>query len=498
MPLTVAPQVNRGSPVLAAALLLAGCASLAPPFETPPLPVAPTFESTPAAANAAALTNPALLGWRDHFTDPALQTVVEMALKNNRDLRTAVLRVEEARAAFDIQRSERWPTVAAQGGAERSRVPGGLSPTGGPMLANQYRLGVGVASWEIDFWGAVQSRNEAALQTYLATDAGRRATTLNLIAQVANSYLVLRELDERLALARQTIATREESVRIFTRRYEVGSSSRLNLTQVQTLLLQARSLNAQLEQARATQAHALTLLVGAPVSLPPTDRTLDPAISSVELTTGLPSDLLLNRPDIVAAEHQLRASHANIGAARAAYFPRVALTGSLGTASSELDGLFGSGSQTWSFGPSVSLPLFDGGRLDANLAVTRTRQALAVTAYERAIQSAFRDVADALSSRRWLVEQRALAQAALEVQTERARLSQLRFDSGATSFLEVLDAQRDLLTAQQQTVQARRALMSNRVGLYAALGGGSLTLGADLPTTLSSATAPASAGLRTP
>lgn len=366
------------------------------------------------------------------------------------------------------------------------------------MLANQYRLGVGVASWEIDFWGAVQSRNEAALQTYLATDAGRRATTLNLIAQVANSYLVLRELDERLALARQTIATREESVRIFTRRYEVGSSSRLNLTQVQTLLLQARSLNAQLEQARATQAHALTLLVGAPVSLPPTDRTLDPAISSVELTTGLPSDLLLNRPDIVAAEHQLRASHANIGAARAAYFPRVALTGSLGTASSELDGLFGSGSQTWSFGPSVSLPLFDGGRLDANLAVTRTRQALAVTAYERAIQSAFRDVADALSSRRWLVEQRALAQAALEVQTERARLSQLRFDSGATSFLEVLDAQRDLLTAQQQTVQARRALMSNRVGLYAALGGGSLTLGADLPTTLSSATAPASASLRTP
>lgn len=476
MPFTFNLRPDRRALALAIALLLTGCASLAPPHEAPALPVAASFDSEPEAASTGEASNSALIGWREHFTDPALKTVIEMALVNNRDLRTAALRVEEARAAFDIQRSERWPTVALQGSAERSRVPGGLSPSGQAVISNQVQLGVGVASWEIDFWGAVKSRNDAALQTYLATDAGRRATTLGLIAEVANTYLGLRELDERLALAQQTITTREESVRIFTRRFEVGATSRLNLIQVQTLLIQAQSLSAQLEQARASRAHALTLLVGASVSLAPTDEALDPTRFGTRLTIGLPSDLLLNRPDIVAAEHQLKASLANIGAARAAYFPRLALTGSLGTASNELDGLFGSGSQVWSFAPSISLPIFDGGQRDANLAVTRTRQALALTAYEKAIQSAFREVVDGLSNRRSLAGQLSLAQAALDVQTERARLAQLRFDSGATSFLEVLDAQRDLLTAQQERVQVRSTLMTNQVALYTALGGGSLTL----------------------
>ena len=473
--------------VLTAALasLLVGCASMALPYAQPALPVAPTFEAVAGAdAPAQEGANAALVDWRAYFTDPALQAVIGMALENNRDLRSAALRVEEARAAFNIQRSERWPTLAAQGSGDRSRVPGSLSPTGRSSVGSQYQLGVGVASWEIDFWGAVQSRSDAALQSYLATDAARRATVLSLVGQVANVYLGLRELDERLVLARQTIGTRQESVRIFTRRVDVGATSRLQLTQVQTLLTQAQALASQLEQARAAQAHALTLLVGAPVALERSAQALGAEGFGTPLAVGLPSDLLLSRPDILAAEHQLRAANANIGAARAAYFPRVALTGALGTASNELDGLLGSGSQAWSFGPTLSLPIFDGGRRSANLAVTRTRQALAVAAYEQSIQNAFRDVADALSNQRWLGEQQDLAQAALDVQTERARLSQLRYDSGATSYLDVLDAQRDLLTAQQQRVQVRRALLSSQVALYSALGGGSRTLASPLDVPL--------------
>ena len=469
--------------VLAAALasMLAGCGSMAPPYEQPVLPVAHTFESqTGADAPAQEGANAALVYWRAYFTDPALQAVMGMALENNRDLRSAALRVEEARAAFNIQRSERWPTLAAQGSGDRSRVPGSLSPTGSSFVGSQYQLGVGVASWEIDFWGAVRSRSDAALQSYLATDAARRATVLSLVGQVANVVLGLRELDERLALARQTIDTRQESVRIFTRRVDVGATSRLQLTQVQTLLTQAQALASQLEQARAAQAHTLTLLVGAPVALERSAQALGAEGFGTPLAVGLSSDLLLSRPDILAAEHQLRAANANIGAARAAYFPRVALTGALGSASNELDGLLGSGSQAWSFGPTISLPIFDGGRRSANLAVTQARQALAVAAYEQSIQNAFRDVADALSNQRWLGQQLGLAQAALDVQTERARLSQLRYDSGATSYLDVLDAQRDLLTVQQQRVQVRRALLSSQVALYSALGGGSRTLASPL------------------
>ena len=458
--------------VITACLLVAGCTSLAPPFEQPPLQVAARFDTS----DAAHAVDAAQIGWRDHFTDPDMQRVIGLALANNRDLRSAMLRVEEARAAYAIGRSDHWPTVAAQSSAERSRVPGALSPFGQSITSNRFQIGVGLASWEIDFWGAVRNRNDAALQSYLATDAASRAVTLGLIAQVADTTLGLRELDERIDLARQTIAGRAESVRIFTRRVEVGSTSRLQLTQVQTLLTQAQALGAQLEQARAAQQHALTLLVGTPVALERAGAPLAAAATAAELRVGLPSELLLNRPDIVAAEHRLRAAHANIGAARAAFFPRVALTGGLSTASTELDDLFASGTQAWTFGPSIALPIFDGGRRDAQLQVTQVRRDLAIAAYDQAVQSAFRDVADALSARRWLGQQLDIAQAAQAAQTERARLSQLRFDAGSSAFLEVLDAERDLLAARQQRVQAQRALLSNRVRLYTALGGGSLTL----------------------
>ena len=305
--------------VLTAALasLLVGCASMALPYAQPALPVAPTFEAVAGAdAPAPAGADAALVDWRAYFTDPALQAVIGMALEHNRDLRSAALRVEEARAAFNIQRSERWPTLAAQGSGDRSRVPGSLSPTGRSLVGSQYQLGVGVASWEIDFWGAVRSRSDAALQSYWATDAARRATVLSLVGQVANVVLGLRELDERLALARQTIDTRQESVRIFTRRVDVGATSRLQLTQVQTLLTQAQALASQLEQARAAQAHTLTLLVGAPVALERSAQALGAEGFGTPLAVGLPSDLLLSRPDILAAEHQLRGQQLGLGQQR--------------------------------------------------------------------------------------------------------------------------------------------------------------------------------------
>ena len=456
--------------VAAVALLLAGCATMAPPYEVPALPVSPFYTNNATQEGVGV----AAIGWREYFIDPQLQAVITLALENNRDLRTAVLHVEEMRAIYGIQRAEQFPAIGAQAGLDRSRIPADLSPTGKSLVGSQYQVALGQASWEIDFWGRVRNLKDAALENYLATAAARRAAAIGLVAQVAGSYLSLRELDERLVLARRTIASRAESLRIFTRRVEVGSTSRLNLTQVQTLLTQAQALGAQLEQLHAVQAHALTLLVGAPVDLPPVTEHLDEQSVQVELGAGLPSDLLIQRPDIVAAEHQLKASHANIGAARAAFFPRVTLTSSLGTASAELDGLFASGSLAWIFSPSISLPIFDGDRRRNNLSLAEARRDLAVAHYEKTVQSAFRDVADALSARRWLAEQSAIAQRALAVQTERARLSQLRYDNGAAAFLDVLDAQRDLLAAEQQVVQIRRALQASRVSLYAALGGGSM------------------------
>ena len=461
---------RRAACALAAAtLVLTGCASMAPPFETPALPV-PAHYATPGTDTG---TPAATTGWRDYFTDPRLQALIAQALENNRDLRTTALRVQEARAAYGIQRADMLPTLGAQTGLDRSRVPADLNLTRQPLLGSQYQVGLGLASWEIDFWGRVRSLNDAALQNYLASDAARRAVTLGLIAQVAQSELALRELEERLLLAHQAIASRKESLRIFQRRVDVGSASRLNLTQVQTLLSQAEALGAQLEQARAQQANALALLVGAPVGPTPATVRLD-TLQMPPLRVGLPSDLLAQRPDIMASEHQLRAAQAQIGAARAAFFPRVALTGSLGTASAELGGLFDSGSQAWTFSPTISVPLFNGGRLRNNLNLTEVRRDIAVANYEKTVQGAFRDVSDALVARQLLARQLAIAQDARAAQSERARLSQLRYDHGAAAFLEVLDAQRDLLVADQQVVQLRRALLSSQVSLYAALGGGAL------------------------
>jgi multidrug efflux system outer membrane protein len=450
------------------AIFLSACASMAPSYEIPPLAVAAQYPY-PAPLQG---TGVAEIGWRNYFTDPRLRVLIVQALDNNRDLRITVIHVAEARAAYGIQHADLFPNIGAQAGEDRSRAPADLSFTGKPMLASQYQVMLGLATWEIDFWGRLRSLKDAALEDYLATDATRRAASIALVAQIANNYLTLREFDERIAIARQTITSRTESLRIFTRRVEVGATSRLNLTQVQTLLTQAQALGAQLEQARATQLNALTLLVGAPLDLPPLAGQLDAQKSLAELRPGLPSDLLVQRPDILAAEHQLKAANANIGAARAAFFPRITLTSSAGTASAELNGLFASGSLAWIFSPSISLPIFDAGRRRNNLNLAEVRRDRAIAVYEKTVQTAFRDVADALSARQWLAEQVSIARRALATQRERAHLSQLRYDNGAAAYLDVLDAQRDLLAAEQQVVQTHRALLSSQVSLYAALGGG--------------------------
>ena len=452
---------------LAATLALAGCASMAPPYAPPPLPVAAQYpETDPAGARAADIA------WQSYFADARLQALIAQALAGNRDIRIAALRVEEARAAYGIQRAEQFPTIALGASGSRTRVPGDLSVTGRPMTSAQYQTGLNVSAWELDFWGRVRSLKDSALQTLLASDEARRAVGVALVAQVANGYLGLRELDERVALARATVDSRAESLRIFTRRFEVGSISKLDLTQVETLLSQALSLSAQLEQARAVQAHALAQLVGGPVDLTPDTRRFDDASVLQPLHAGLPSALLTQRPDLMAAEHQLRAAQANIGAARAAFFPTISLTAAYGTASAELSGLFDSGSGAWNFAPRLVLPIFDAGRIRANMDLAEVRRDVAVANYEKSVQGAFREVADALSNRRWLALQVDIGKTTLAAQSERARLAKLRYDNGAAPYLEVLDAQRDLLTVEQQLVQTRRALLSSQVSLYAALGGG--------------------------
>jgi multidrug efflux system outer membrane protein len=460
-----------------------GC-SLAPKYERPALPVAneyPADAPVPAGAKPDARPAPEI-AWREYFADAELQAMIAQALENNRDLRVAALRVLEARAAFQIRRADQFPTVNVNAGELRLGIPESLSPTGSANTVPIYAVGASVVGWELDFWGRVRNLKDSALEQFLATDSARRAVTVSLVAQVADGYFTLRELDERIRITGDTVRTREASLRIFRRRFDVGTTTRLDVAQVETLLTQAQTLGAQLEQARAAQAHALTLLVGTQPARIADRESLNDAALVRDLPVGLPSELLQQRPDIVAAEHRLRAANANIGAARAAFFPTITLTGFYGTASLELSSLFDSGTKAWLFAPQLVLPIFDAGRRQANLDLAEVRRDSAVAEYERTVQAAFRDVADALSAQHWLGEQLAIQRRAVAAQQERARLATMRYDRGSASFLEVLDAQRDLLAAEQLLVQQRRALLSSRVALYAALGGGSRHYGEPPPT----------------
>ncbi|MDR8100477.1 efflux transporter outer membrane subunit [Burkholderia cenocepacia] len=452
----------------AGAGLLSGCLSLAPPDELPATPIAAAFPDPSARSVSIAQAPPA---WYDYFVDVRLRALIGQALANNRDLRAAVARVEQARAVYGIRSADQWPTIGAGAAYVRFRTPGGfLTPA--PVIGQVYEVQLAETQWEIDFWGRVRNLKASALQRYLASDAARQAVTLSVITSVADAYLTLCELDERIALTRATIDSRHESLRIFQLRHAAGAISRLDLTQSEILLQQAESLGVQLQQARASAANALALLVGATPALADAPLTLDDGAVTPSLAPGLPSSLLARRPDVIAAEHELQATRANIGAARAAFFPRIALTSAIGSGSTALHDLLSSGTGVWLVIPNVTLPLLDGGRNRSNLALAHAQRDEALAQYEKTMQRAFRDVSDALAARYWLADQVAIERATLASQAERARLAKLRYDSGATRFLEVLDAQRDLMNAEQQWVMTRRALLSSRVALYGALGGG--------------------------
>lgn len=446
--------------------LLSGC-SLAPDHERPPLPV-PKNWATPADRNTMAAQR---VEWRQFFRNASLQSLIQTALENNRDLRMAIARVELARSEYRVQRADLFPQLQGQAFPTRLREPGRILPRGQDITSNLF-AGFLNSSWEVDLWGRIRNLDEAALDIWLASDEARRAVRLTLIAEVANTWLLSREFDERIALAYQTIETRRDSVRITRRRYETGYSPRIDLTQAESSLGQAESDASMLEREREQTHNALSVLLG--MSAAEEKRPLSAVEGSLvpELPPGLPSDLLENRPDIREAEDRLRATEANIGSARAAFFPRIALFGEYGSASTALGDLFTNNTGAWIYGAAATQPLFEGGRLTGNLSAAKAQRKIAIADYERTVQTAFRDVADALAARRWLAKQIEAQQRTVAALTDRAHLADQRYRTGSAPYLEVLDAQRDLFAAQQELVATRRARLSSEVNLYAALGGG--------------------------
>lgn len=455
--------------ILAASLALAGCASMAPTYERPAAPVPAQWPVAPGAG----ATQAADIGWREFFTDTRLQGLIDQALANNRDLRVAVLNVQRAQAQYGVQQADRLPTVNAAAGQTATRSPGG-------SISRQYSATLGVSAWELDLFGRVKSLNDAALQQYLATDDARRSAQVSLVAEVAGAYLTLAADQERLRLAEQTLLARQDGLRLTQRLQVAGVASTLDLRQAEIAAETAQTDLAGLTTQVAQDRNALTLLVGQPLTPEqlPVAGTDAAVTQTAELAAGLPSNVLLARPDVQQAERTLQAANANIGAARAAFFPRISLTASAGSASGELDGLFRSGSGLWTFMPQVSLPIFDAGRNQANLTIAQVDRDIAVVQYEKAIQAAFRDVADALAQSATIVQQVA-SQQRLVAQTQDAlRLAEARFAKGVDDRLATLDAQRSLYGAEQGLINARLAQQVNRVTLYKALGGGQGTAAA--------------------
>ena len=456
--------------VLAVSMVLAGC-SLIPTYERPAAPVPSTFPNDPMQPTGAA---PATVAWQDFFTDTRLRGLIETALANNRDLRVSVLNIEQARAQFQIQRSAQFPAVGLSGSGSRAS-PNIYQAFGGGSVSSSYAVNLGVTAWELDFFGRIASLKEQALAQYLATEESRKATQISLIAAVANGWLTVLADDELLEITRQTLATRDESVRLTRLRFENGVSSEIDFQLANSLAETARASYAQLQRQRAQDENALALVVGAPVpstSLTGIERGLSTAAIMADVPAGLPSDLLTERPDIRAAEQQLIAANASIGAARAAFFPRISLTGAIGTQSTEFSNLFSAGTKAWSFSPSITLPIFNAGLNQANLDISRASQQIAVAQYEKTIQTAFREVADALAGRSTYGEQVRALRAQTEAEATRFRLQDLRYRNGISSSLDLLDAQRSLFTAQQAATQARLQQLQNQVTLYKALGGG--------------------------
>jgi multidrug efflux system outer membrane protein len=453
--------------------LVAGC-NLAPTYSRPEAPVPAAWPGGPAYKQQAAESGAAAaadIQWRDFFVDERLQKVIDLALANNRDLRVAALNVQRTQALYRIQRAELLPTVDARGTFSKERVPGILSQAGQPSTVELYNVNLGVSSWEIDLFGRIRNLKDAALEQYLATEQARASAQITLVAAVANTYLTLAADRENLKLAQSTLETQQETYEMIRRRAEVGASSDLDLRQAQTRVDAARVDIARYTSQVALDENALTLLVGSPVPPDLLPDALSEMTAPRDFTPGLPSEVLQRRPDIVAAESQLRAAHANIGAARAALFPRITLTTSIGTTSDQLSGLFTSGSGTWAFVPQIVIPIFDA-RSWVAYDVTKVDREIALVQYEKAIQVAFREVADSLAQRGTLGDQLQAQQSLVDASADGYRLSDARYTRGIDSYLRVLDAQRSLYGAQQGLIAIRLARLTNLVTLYKVLGGG--------------------------
>ncbi|MCW1916863.1 efflux transporter outer membrane subunit [Luteolibacter sp. GHJ8] len=411
------------------------------------------------------------IAWNKFISDPRLKRLVKMAIDNNRDLRVAALNVEATRAQYGITRSALFPTVNVGAGGSRSRQPGALG-TGTAIESRAYEVSVGVTSYELDIFGRVRSQSNAALQEYFASDAARVGVQISLVAEVANAYFNQRAAIEQINLAQQTLDAVSETYDLTQKRFDAGDVSELDLRSVDIQVQTAKAQLAAYRQRVSETNNALAVLIGAPVpSSLPEGRSLEGALVA-EVRAGVSSDLLRRRPDILEAEHQLKGANANIGAARAAFFPRITLTGSAGTASRSLGDLFQSGSSAWAFSPQVSVPIFDGGLNKANLDLAQVRKQIEIASYEKTIQTAFREVADGLAARTGLAGQIEAYQSLVAAQQKRFELADARYRQGVDSYFEVLTAQQDLFESRQALIQLRLARAVNSIGLYKALGGG--------------------------
>ncbi len=461
-------NAKNSSALLAAAAIFSGC-SLAPEYERPENPVAGNWPSGEPAGEGVAAEIP----WTRFFGDPRLRALIGCALENNRDLRTALLRVEQVRAQYRIEASALLPSLSGVGDMSRGRVPADLSSTGQSTISSQYRLGGMIPSYEVDLFGRIRSLKDAAFESWLAAEETRRATQLSLVATLATQYLNERSAAAQLELGRQTLALVEEADALTRDRYAKGVGTELDLRSAEAQVAAARANVAEYTRQHEQAQNGLVFLLGAalPENLP---EPLALARQNLveDIPPGLPADLLQRRPDILQAEHVLRSSNANIGAARAAFFPQITLTAFGGTTSADLDGLFKAGSGTWSFAPQITVPIFTAGKNSAALDVAKLQKRMDIAAYEKAIQAAFREVADGLAARTSLKEQLAAQQTQVGAQSSRYELSLMRFKQGTDNYLSVLSAQQDLYAAQQGLVRSQAEYLVSLVDLYRALGGG--------------------------
>lgn len=452
---------------VAAIAALSGC-SLIPDYQRPATPVPIAYPSTYLDGTTAGQAPP--IAWRDYFTAPQLQQLIEIALANNRDLKVAALNLERAQSQLQIQGSALFPSIGVGASAAR-----GHNQSSGD-LGNTFMAGLVMSAWELDFFGRIRSLKEQALAQYLASNEGRKAFELTLVTSVAQSWLTLIADEELLDISRRTLATREQSLKLAQLRFDTGAASELDYRQNQSLTEAARVTYAQQQRQRALDENALALLLGqqlpAEISASLKGRTLADAPAMAQIPVGLPSDLLTRRPDIRQAEQILIAANANIGAARAAFFPSISLTAQFGSASTELSDLFQGGFWGFNTSSAINLPIFNAGRNQANLEVAKTEREIAVAQYEKSIQTAFKEVSDALASHNTLADQAQAQTAQTDAERQRWHLSELRYQNGVTSHLELLDAQRALFTLEQANVQVHLAQRLNQINLYKALGGG--------------------------